>query len=68
VVFVPFSGNEPMTGFDNFADEFAGEGSDFVSPSDAEYRPCGLAVGPDGCLYISDSVEGRIWKVSYTGE
>jgi len=67
VVFVPFSGNEPMTGFDNFADQFAGEGGDFVSPSDAEYRPCGLAVGPDGSLYISDSVEGRIWKVSYQG-
>lgn len=65
VVFVPFSGNQPMSGFDTFADQFAGEGGDFISPSDAEFRPCGLAMGPDGSLYISDSVEGRIWKVQY---
>jgi glucose/arabinose dehydrogenase len=68
VVFVPFSGNEPISGFDNFATQFAGEGGDFVSPSEAQYRPCGLAVGPAGSLYISDSVKGRVWKVSYTGK
>jgi glucose/arabinose dehydrogenase len=28
-------------------------------------RPCGLAQGADGSLYISDSVKGTIWKVTY---
>lgn len=68
VVFIPFSGNEPIGGYDTFADEFAADGADISSPADADYRPCGLAVGPDGALYISDSAEGRIWKVVYEKE
>jgi glucose/arabinose dehydrogenase len=27
----------------------------------------GLAQGPDGALYITDSVQGRIWRVTYQG-
>jgi mono/diheme cytochrome c family protein len=34
----------------------------------AEYRPCGVAVGPDGSFYIGDTDSGRIWRVIYTGE
>ena len=34
----------------------------------AEYRPMGLAVGPEGALYISDYKKGRIWRVVYTGK
>ena len=30
-------------------------------------RPSGLAVGPDGALYIADDAHGRIWRVTYTG-
>ena len=33
-----------------------------------ETRPMGLAMGPDGALYISDSQKGRIWRVVYAGE
>ena len=47
-----------------FADGFAGED---VSPRGATYRPVGLAMGPDGSLFISDSQRGRIWKVVYEG-
>lgn len=67
VVFVPFSGNKPAGGFEEFATQFAGDGSTIDSPGDAEYRPCGLAVGPDGSLYICDSVKGRVWRIAYTG-
>jgi glucose/arabinose dehydrogenase len=63
VVFVPFSGGEPIGGFDSFATGFAGKSNSPQSPGEAEYRPCGLTVGADGCLYISDSVKGRIWRV-----
>lgn len=30
-----------------------------------EHRPTGLAVGPDGSLYIADDAGGRIWRIVY---
>ncbi|MBU0678003.1 MAG: hypothetical protein KJ626_07780, partial [Verrucomicrobia bacterium] len=47
-----------------FADGFAGA-KRILSSNDAEHRPMGLAVGPGGSLYISDSCKGRIWRVSW---
>ncbi|MDZ7604775.1 MAG: hypothetical protein U5K79_04125 [Cyclobacteriaceae bacterium] len=35
------------------------------SPTDAKFRPTGLAMGPDGSLFICDSVHGRIWRIYY---
>ena len=67
VVFVPFENGMPSGEYEVFADQFAGEGAPIESPGDAEFRPTGLAEGPDGSLYISDSVTGRIWRVSYEG-
>ena len=53
-----------MTGdWQVFADGFSGH-EELASPADAVHRPTGVAVGPDGSLYVSDSVEGRIWKHS----
>lgn len=67
VVFVPFEDGQPSGEYETFADGFAG-----VEPipdrGAAEYRPMGLAVGPDGALYISDYKKGRIWRVVYTGK
>lgn len=65
VVFVPFSGNEPISGYQNFASEFAGPSDDPSSPADAKYRPCGLAVDEAGSLYVIDSKKGRVWRISY---
>ena len=66
VGFVPFKDGKPSGEYEVFADGFA-----IVDPiesvKDAHYRPMGLAVGPDGELYISDSVKGKIWKVTYEG-
>jgi glucose/arabinose dehydrogenase len=65
VVFVPFSGGAPHGDHETFANDFAG--SPKPQPSTAKHRPSGLAVAPDGSLYISDDVGGRIWRVTYTG-
>ena len=68
VAFVPFDDKGMPTGaYETFADGFAGK-SEFVSTGDARFRPAGIAVGPDGSLYIADSVKGRIWRVIYTGD
>ena len=56
-------GGEPIV----FADGFAGT-EDLRSPRDARWRPMGVAVGPDGSLYISDSTKGTIWRVVHVGE
>jgi len=66
VVFVPFKDGKPNGKWEVFADGFAGK-DQLDSPGDAKARPCGLAQGPDGSLYISDSVKGRIWRIFYPG-
>ena len=35
------------------------------SPAEAAARPNGTYVGPDGTLYITESVTGKIWRVVY---
>ena len=43
-------------------------GTDFPASSGSAWtKPSGLAMGPDGSGYISDSMKGRIWKIVYTG-
>jgi glucose/arabinose dehydrogenase len=64
VVFTRMENGKPAKEFEVFADGFAGETK---QPRGAIYRPTGLAQGPDGSLYVSDDVKGRIWKVMYVG-
>lgn len=68
VLFQPFAGGRPVGPPERFASGFvrapaAGEPGEPVA-----FRPGGLAVGPDGSLYISDSTQGRIWRVLYRPE
>lgn len=65
VVFAPLRNGEASGEWQVFADGFAGAD---LSPRGAAHRPVGLAQGPDGSLYISDSQVGRIWRVIYVGE
>jgi glucose/arabinose dehydrogenase len=38
------------------------------SPGEAVARPNGTYVGPDGTMYITESVKGKIWRVVYRGK
>ncbi len=64
VVFQPFSGGKPSGDYEVFADGFAGPRRE---PGLARHRPSGLAVGSDGALYITDDVNGRVWRVVPAG-
>jgi glucose/arabinose dehydrogenase len=67
VTFQPFSGDKPAGNFETFASGFPGK-TPLRNPGDAVARPDGIAQGPDGSLFISDSQKGRIWRVLYTGK
>ena len=66
VAFVPFEAGKPTVRYEEFASGFAGEEA-VSSPAEAPHRPMSVAVGPDGALYISDDVKGRIWRITYPG-
>ena len=69
VEFVPYNDKGmPVGGYEDFATGFPEVKGEFTSPGAAKYRPCGLAVGPDGSLYVGDSEKGRIWRIIYTGD
>ena len=65
IVFQPLSDGKASGDYIVFADGFAGQ---YKDPGRAAYRPSGLAVGPDGALYITDDKAGRIWRVTYVGD
>jgi mono/diheme cytochrome c family protein len=64
VVFQPLAGDRASGQCEIFADGFAGA---VKSPAKAAHRPSGLAVGPDGSLYVSDDIRGRIYRIVYHG-
>jgi cytochrome c5 len=64
VVFQALSGDRASGSCEIFADGFAGADK---SPGKAAHRPTGLAVGPDGAMYVADDVAGRIYRIVYRG-
>ncbi len=64
VAFQPLSEGRPAGNYIVFADGFAGS---YREPGRALARPSGLAVGPDGSLYVSEDVQGKIWRITYHG-
>ncbi|MDO1444957.1 PQQ-dependent sugar dehydrogenase [Rhodocytophaga aerolata] len=65
--FIPFKNGKPTGEWEVFADGFAGV-DPIVNVSDAHYRPMGIAMGPDGSLYIAETEKGKVWRIMYTGE
>ncbi|WP_414617961.1 PQQ-dependent sugar dehydrogenase [Dyadobacter sp. 32] len=66
VCFVPFRNGAPSGPWEVFADGFAGVDT-IVNTADAKARPMGIAMGPDGSLYVTESVKGKIWRIMYKG-
>lgn len=68
VAFVPVAegGAVLASRYETFADGFVGA-APVSSPDQARYRPAGLAVGPDGALFVSEDQTGRVWRVRYAG-
>ena len=67
IAFIPFENGKPFGRWEVFADGFAQQVV-IKKMGDTTYRPMGLAEGPDGSLYISDSKKGKIWKVFFQGK
>ena len=60
IVRLPFEGNEPGLEVVDFATGWLESDQKTVTG-----RPVGLAVGPDGALYMSDDVGGFIYRIAY---
>ncbi|NQW27779.1 MAG: PQQ-dependent sugar dehydrogenase [Flammeovirgaceae bacterium] len=67
VAFIPFINGAPVGTWEVFADGFTGVDTVFQMP-DAQFRPMGLSEGPDGSLYISESRNGKIWRILFLEE
>lgn len=67
VAFVPFQDGKPSGPWEVFADGFAGVDT-IVYTSDARYRPSGLAQGPDGSIYVTESEKGKVWRIMFKGD
>ncbi len=67
VAFIPFVNGRPVDTWEVFADGFAGVDT-IANMSDAKYRPMGLSEGPDGSLYVSESKNGKIWRIVFTAD
>jgi glucose/arabinose dehydrogenase len=72
VAFVPFQNGKPSGPWEPFAQGFATAAPSKGMPQAIEgrpsHRPCGLAQGPDGALYISDDQGGFVYKITYSGK
>lgn len=67
VAFVPYQNGEFSKEWEVFANGFAIT-DPLVNTNESSFRPVGLAVGPDGSLYVSDSVKGKIWRIMFKGD
>ena len=65
VMYLPLTNGKVSGNPQVFADGFASEQG--KATGRGEHRPTGLAVAPDGSLYVTDDAGGRIYRIFYTG-
>ena len=68
VTFVPFDKSGKPGTPEVFADNFAGPDAADRNTGKAQFRPSGIAVAPDGSLYVVDTLKGRLWHITYDGK
>lgn len=64
VVFQPFKDGKPSGDWEVFAGNFAGS-AEKEAAGRYDHRPCGLAQGADGSLYVTDDTRGLVYQISY---
>jgi glucose/arabinose dehydrogenase len=57
VAFVPFKNGRPAGKWEVFADNF------LINKD--QHKPCGLAQGPDGAIFITDDSNGSVYRIEY---
>jgi glucose/arabinose dehydrogenase len=65
VVFQPMSNGAANGDYETFANGFAGVPPAQIQPGTAKHRPTGLAQGPDGALYVTDDLGGRVYRITF---
>jgi len=68
IVFQPLSGEKANGDYEIFAEGFAQVPANEVQPGTVKHRPVGVAEAPDGSLYVTDDLGGRVWKITYNGK
>ena len=67
LVFQPLSGETSAGDYEIFAEGFAQVPANEVQPGTVKHRPVGIAQAPDGAIFISDDLGGRIYRITYSG-
>ena len=62
-MFQPLADGRASAPYELFATNFAPHVND-RRPTDT-HRPVGMAMGPDGAIYVTDDNLGRIYKIQY---
>jgi glucose/arabinose dehydrogenase len=59
----------PLKGTGHASGEYEDFVTGFVTPEGNVWgRPVGVAVGPDGSLFVTDDESNSVWRVIYTGK
>jgi glucose/arabinose dehydrogenase len=67
IVFLPMDAKGTPGKLVSFATGFAGPSPDDRDIAKAAARPNGLAIAPDGALFVVDSKNGKLWRIAYAG-
>lgn len=65
IVFQPLSGGKGSGDYETFANGFATMPDAELQPGNARHRPMGIAMAPDGSLYVTDDKGGRVYRITY---
>ena len=65
VVFQPLDGAKSGGDYETFANGFAGVPDNELQPGTAKHRPVGIAMAPDGSIYVTDDMGGLVYHITY---